>query len=404
MSLPGPVEQDTLLWNAAECRFAIEIPRSLLEEVNGRAIEGFRRLSRGGIEVGGILFGRRMENRIRILAWREAACEHSRGPGFILSNTDRQLLVQQLEAAEADPQLQVLEPLGMFVSHTRSEVSLTEEDLEIFDRFFPERWQVALVLHPVKSGHTRAGFFVREKDGMVQRERSYREFVIEGAREPRIEPVPAARAPGTDDAKANVETRAAVPPPPRHPPARPRSSNRLAVAAAVLAVILVALIGVPSVAPSPGRGGTQAVNLRLLDDRGQLQIEWDRNSSLVRSADQAILEITDAGRIAPVVLDVESIRGGRIVYARQSSDVTVRLTLQQSGREIWKELARSFGAPVPQKESREAQSIRANRAKLEEEAASLREQIAQESERARELEGELRRLTELKEAAPRRKR
>jgi hypothetical protein len=401
LSSPGPEEQDTLLWNAAECRYAIEIPRSLLEELNGRALEGFRRLSRGGIEVGGILFGRRMENRIRILAWREAACEHSRGPGFILSNADRQLLVQQLEAAEADPQLQVLEPLGMFVSHTKSEVSLTEEDLEIFDRFFPEHWQVALVLHPVKSAHTHAGFFVREKDGMVQRERSYREFVIEGVREPKMEQVPAAEAPGTADAKANIETRAAVPPPLRHPAAKPRSSNRLAIAAAVLAVILVALIGVPSMAPSPDRGGAQAVNLRLLDDHGQLQIEWDRNSPVVRGADEAILEITDGGKIAPVRLDGEAIRGGKILYARLSSDVTVRLTLQQRGKEIWKELARSFGAPVAQKESRELQLIRENRAKLEEEATSLREKITREGERTRELEREVRKLSE---PAQRRKR
>lgn len=397
----GPEPQDTLLWSAAECRYAIEIPRPLLEELNGRVIDGFRRLSRGGIEVGGILFGRRSENRLRIHAWRESACEHARGPGFILSNTDRQSLVQQLEAADADPQLQVLEPLGLFVSHTKAGLSLTDEDLELYNRFFPEPWQIALVLHPQKGAHTHAGFFVRELDGMVRRERSYREFVIEGVREVKVE----RPASPSEPARPEIEEPQTTPRPTQSrllPPPIPPRSNRLPIAAAVLAVILVALVGVPkllrsSQPPKP----LEAVNLRLLDDQGHLQIEWDRNSPLIQAADRAILEITDAGKVSPVELDAPSIRQGRILYARLSSDVTVRLTLQQGGKETWKELARSFGAPVPHQESQELQQAREHRAKLETEAAALREKIEREIERTQDLEKAVRKL---ETPAPRKKR
>src|SRR5262245_21669753 len=109
---------DALLWTVANHAVTVECPWVLLEEINGIVQDGFRKLSRGGVEVGGILFGRHTGNTVRIMAWRPIECEHSRGPAFLLSNNDEHGLTQQLEAATRDPHLQVLEPVGCFVSHT----------------------------------------------------------------------------------------------------------------------------------------------------------------------------------------------------------------------------------------------------------------------------------------------
>jgi proteasome lid subunit RPN8/RPN11 len=34
---------------------------------------------------------------------------------------------------------------GWYISHTRSEILLSERDLQLFQQYFPELWQIALV-------------------------------------------------------------------------------------------------------------------------------------------------------------------------------------------------------------------------------------------------------------------
>src|SRR5580692_3452024 len=163
-------------WSVAESPITIEYSLVVIEEIRHEVAEGFQRLSRGGIEVGGVLYGTRDGRTVRILAMRPMACEHARGPGFLFSDKDRIALNDQLAREKDDPQLQDLISVGWFLSHTRSEIALTESDLEIYSIFFPAPWQVTLVIRPGRGGSMRAGFFVREADGTVKSERSYLEF------------------------------------------------------------------------------------------------------------------------------------------------------------------------------------------------------------------------------------
>src|SRR5581483_1845375 len=59
------------------------------------------------------------------------------------------------------------------------EIFLSEADQEIHNRFFPEPWQVALVLKPHTFHPMRAGFFFREEDGSIRADVTYREFTLE---------------------------------------------------------------------------------------------------------------------------------------------------------------------------------------------------------------------------------
>src|SRR5580698_10648401 len=163
-------------WNVAESPITIEYSLIVIEEIRHAVAEGFQRLSRGGIEVGGVLYGTREGRTVRVMAMRPIACEHARGPGFLFSDKDRVALNEQLVRDKEDPQLQELISVGWFLSHTRSEIALTESDLEIYSIFFPAPWQVSLVIRPGRGGSMRAGFFVREADGTVRGERSYLEF------------------------------------------------------------------------------------------------------------------------------------------------------------------------------------------------------------------------------------
>lgn len=374
-------ETEALLWTVAEYPYAVECQWSLLEELNGLVQDGFRKLSRGGVEVGGLLYGRRSENLVRILAWRPIECEHSRGPGFILSNNDKQSLVRQIEESERDPNLQVLEPIGWFVSHTRASVSMTEDDLEIFNRFFPEPWQITLVVHPVKGGPSQAGFFQREMDGGVQRDKCYREFPIQGSR--------IALPPTTGETRTAVKRRPAAP---VEAPAK-YSAPWGIIAAAVLMLSAIALFAVPKFRTANAEAiPLEPINLRLLDSRGQLRIEWDKKNGVIAGADSASLIINDRGPLTPIDLDKETTQKGSVTYARMSEDVTVRLVVKRGGQKLIEELARYVGPPVPKVETREMRQLRQNRERLYSEAERLREQLDQQTANTRRLEREVKKL------------
>ncbi|MBS1829033.1 MAG: hypothetical protein JST93_27265 [Acidobacteria bacterium] len=389
---------DALLWAVVGLPMAVESSRAILEEIHGAVQEGMRQLSRGGMEVGGVLFGRRTEGAIRIMAWRPISCEHAKGPTFSLSNNDTQNLMQLLESAARDPQLQVLEPVGWFVSHTRSGVAMTTEDFEIYQKFFPEPWQVTLVLHPVNQGSSRAGYFMRERDGKMRTESSYREFSVDNVRyataavtEPAVAPV--------------VKVRPVAKPAPVAPPRLTMESSggghrRVAFAAAALLLGALALFAVPKIRHM--QPGDAPLQLRMDDAKGQLRIEWDRNNLAVRDGDGATLYITDGGKLSPVKLDHDAALSGSLTYARASEDVIVRFVVNRSGEETYQEMARYVGPPVTKEEARELRAALDGTDAFLQEAQRLRSELEQESKRNQELAKAVRKLEEQLERETRR--
>ncbi len=132
-----------------------------VEAVRAAVVEGLHKLTRGGLEVGGVLFGQRIGNSVRIVASRPMACEHAFGPSFILSEKDEAGLKTLLDSAVDEADLSGLVPVGWYHSHTRSEISFSEQDLKVHERFFPEPWQISMILRPEKMRPTRAQFFLR---------------------------------------------------------------------------------------------------------------------------------------------------------------------------------------------------------------------------------------------------
>ncbi len=164
-------------WTAPESNVvAVEYSLVVIEEIRQAVTEGFQRFARGGIEVGGVLYGTYEGKTARILAVREIACEHAHGPSFVLSHKDRSALSDQLERDRKDVRLEGFQALGFYVSHTRSDIVLQPGDQETYEAFFSELWQVVLVVRPGRAGAMRAGFFVREADGTVKTDHSYLDF------------------------------------------------------------------------------------------------------------------------------------------------------------------------------------------------------------------------------------
>jgi proteasome lid subunit RPN8/RPN11 len=175
-----PSDMRTGIWQVPECPFLIEYSPALLDEIRLAVLDAFFSLPRGGAEIGGVLFGNRDDERVRITAFRPMDCEHATGPSFALSGKDQARLRAQLEEFRRDPLLRDLEVMGWYHSHTRSDIFLSQLDLNIYDQFFPRPWQVALVMRPTGMKPTRAGFFFREGDGEIHSSASYHEFSVGG--------------------------------------------------------------------------------------------------------------------------------------------------------------------------------------------------------------------------------
>ena len=61
-------------WQAEGCAVRIEYSRSVMEELRLAASEGLKRL-KNGVEIGGVLFGLRDSDSLKIMAQRALACE-----------------------------------------------------------------------------------------------------------------------------------------------------------------------------------------------------------------------------------------------------------------------------------------------------------------------------------------
>ena len=163
------------VWTVPQCPFSIEYVPRVLDDIRLTVMDAFFSLPRGGAEIGGILLGSHGQGRVTIVDFQALDCEHALGPGFTLSANDKARLTQLLAA----PRSPGLEPVGWYHSHTRSEIFLSEADLEIHRAFFGAPWQVAMVMKPHTFQPPRVGFFFCAVDGSIQATASYREFQLQ---------------------------------------------------------------------------------------------------------------------------------------------------------------------------------------------------------------------------------
>ncbi len=176
--VPGVAQHECRVWSGGPETLVIEYSDAVMDEIRLRADEGHQLMRHGGMEVGGVLFGKHAAGVVRIMAARPVACEYAEGPRFLLSKQDEKGLVALLRASSEDPELAGLEPAGWYRSHTQDEICLSDADTQFYNRFFPLAWQVALVVRPADLTPTLAGFFFRELNGVIRTESSYREFSL----------------------------------------------------------------------------------------------------------------------------------------------------------------------------------------------------------------------------------
>jgi len=375
-------------WSEPSCPFTIEYTPRVLDDIRLAVVDAFFSLPRGGAEIGGILLGRHEKGRVLILDYMALPCEHASGPSFVLSPNDHAKLAEMLAVARGNPS--AAQPVGWYHSHTRSEICLSQADLEIHKRYFPEPWQVALVLKPHTFQPTKAGFFFRGQDGTIRETSCCREFDMEPLA---VRPIPeAAAAAFVPDAPPAEDV--APDAPAARPPALSAPASRAAVR--LWGFLLAAVLGLafgawayytrelwlPSVMSVVRPAPAPYVGLNTTDAGGQLQIRWDRNSPSVRGARNGILTIGDGPVPEAIELDPIHLQTGVFTYARKGARIDVAMTLNEPDGQKVREATTYLGTAPESKPTLDDSALRKERDDL---ARSLELERA----RSRKLEKQL---------------
>jgi len=350
-----------------------------MEEIRAFACDELLQLSHGGGEVGGVLFGTRRDDLIRILTWRPIACEHMQGESLTLSSNDRMNLAVQLEVARQNPDLKDLRPVGWFVSHSRGGVCLSPPDLEIYNGFFPEAWQVALVISPQGSGRAQAGFFMREAEDRLFSEASYQCFDLEPLH---LAPVAPTFAPLPRPAR-DIPT-----PSFRVEEKLPTHERWLWAIPIALALGIAAFLLYQRRVPTPG----PSIALHALSEAQTVQLTWDANSPAIRDSERAEMDINDGGKNSQLALTADQLHAGKMSYLRQSGDVSFAITVYPASGEPIHDSTRLI-APASNEPTQPPQLLPgsavppdAERDALERQNRQLKEDLGNQRARTEELQ------------------
>jgi hypothetical protein len=165
------------IWEDPGDSIMIQVNLDLVERLGAAVQRGIGSGQRGN-EIGGILLGRPLPGFRRAVVIEDfelTPCEHLRGASYTLSPKDRRQLGGRL--ARRGPR----QVVGFFRSHTRPGMYLDQDDFAVFGHYFPDSWQVCLLVRPADEGPAMGGFFFWE-DGDVNRTTTYRKFPFDAGR------------------------------------------------------------------------------------------------------------------------------------------------------------------------------------------------------------------------------
>jgi hypothetical protein len=165
-------------WTAPDGSRRIVYSLELFHELDFLANEAFRRIPHGGIETGGLLFGRQEDSTLRVEAFRPIECEHAAGPSFVLSERDVEGIRELARQAGSDPELSGLQLLGWFIAHTRNPLLLNDREAALFDQLFPEQQSITVLIKPARFEPTRFAFLLRTPDHAVERDGTSRAIIL----------------------------------------------------------------------------------------------------------------------------------------------------------------------------------------------------------------------------------
>lgn len=310
----------------------------------------------GSNPIGGVLFGTANDHDIRITAYRPVECELSDEDGSPFSEAGEAELGRLAESWAGDPELAELEPVGFYRSRWESSIQLNQEDLRIWNRYFPRPSQVSLVLRVQRDSPIRAGFFFRpQHGGPVRIDSSYRTFEIEPMTEDVGRLAEAVRSGGIDaetpsSALPEAEESPAPPPELFTPPEPSRNVSTYLWGAAVLAAAMALLFVLISWMQS-GTGQPapmDRIGLRFSGSPDQLLLIWDPQSPGVRAAKRIELRVVDGESDTTELIAGPELRLGVRPLSNLSGSIEAQMRIYPSaaGGKVTLAAAQFVGPPA----------------------------------------------------------
>ncbi|MGQ9916640.1 MAG: hypothetical protein ACUVS7_04405 [Bryobacteraceae bacterium] len=337
-------------------KLRVQIDFGVVDKIASEALRGLGALPRRGIEVGGLLLGRadspQMPGTVRIEGCVPFACEHLYGPNFQLSPKDREGFSQLVDSWQRTRNAS-LYAVGLYRSHTRGELELTQEDVELLDAFFPQAYVVCLLVRPFAIRAGEAALWLRRggafHTGPPAQTFPFRRKELGGGDAPqgvstltpqRTAP-PTARA-GADAAAQQAATESGEPAvvetllgggsaAPSHPPEARGRSGWLWLASSVLFFLTGVLVGIhltggwPRPAAVAPPADPYSLNLSAVQFGETIHFRWNPNAPALLACRSASLVIRDGNNTKILDLRKEDLARGTLIYRQVSSDVQFRL-------------------------------------------------------------------------------
>jgi hypothetical protein len=362
----------------------VKYDEAIIQEIRARAVDGSQAMPFGGLEIGGVLFGMRTPEHILVQAWRRIPCEHSKGPGLQLSAHDEEGLKALLADSAQDSSLAGMERLGWFRSTRRQMPHLSPEDVALHQRYFPEVWQVVLVMKPKVFGPSPVAVFRRgaegtlgeqskpvqeleiESRGLVPAPRAADDSPVRRSRQPPAVEVQAPEAPSLRVAVAPAES-SFVP-----TFASVGSTRRIPlwVLGGILLLVVAATAGAfywfQFMTPRP-------IPLQIAAQGTNILLSWNPETAAIRAATAGRLEIHEGAAQRTIPLDRAALAGAHATYASGAfGDITVKLALDTPDGVI-EQSAQYIGGGRAEEMKQQVEQLTAERDGLKEEVRKVTE-------------------------------
>ena len=350
----SPVPQLVCEWTYDSRKFTIHFAPGVMERLGSESWMAFKRVPHRGLEIGGILLGRRVCEDGSTTFWIDGfeivESEHKSGPSYVLSESDWSTLQAALiKNGEAS--------IGIFRSNTRSErPTLVEPDFQLFKRCFDSSEALFLMLAPlpkvaaVFTGADGSLTCVRELPlsspiASIMGTRQERSHVnpeppLLQAPETRLPRVPRQLeipdyVPHPSQYSSGRRRMRAIPVPAAEESLLPTKMRDWALIIGTSAAIFVLTVGTylyfhrpPQDFHRPPQAAVPSYeHLHLTVERAgtSLHLLWDRNAPSIRSATHAVLHITDGAYSSDRNLSPAMLWAGSFTYEPKSPEETFQL-------------------------------------------------------------------------------
>jgi hypothetical protein len=325
-------------WQSEASRYRIEFTGNILEELRFEASRAMNGVACIGI--GGVLLGRRVADGALVESWKPIACDHSRGPGFLLSARDEAELGVLLTGCSGEAQAEVL---GWFVSHPKGKLEATVQELALHSRHLPAA-SFLMVARPDRLGDVEVQIHLPSSEGPSPLKAAEPLLIIEPVPVARREPGPrrprkVVEAPEVLAALSGQQVQEPVVPVAPKRAANPKaiwsilafSLILLSVGGAGIVQLLRPRMPVMKAVQVKADPPMEMLSLHAAHQGRDFVITWNGTSAAVRYASKATLELHSAGKVAVIPLSQQEMVTGEFRFKQRRGTETVRAKLVLQG-------------------------------------------------------------------------